>query len=426
MKNFKKITALLICTLMYTAFSCERTEKPDEFPTESISEMESEEVTINVATLFEIKEKPEKIAEKLGFDVNINLYNGEKPFESLTLDILSGNQPDIVWVTHEDMLNLISNNYMADMCPIMEQSESLKKEDFLPNVISGLEKNGEIPALCQRFSIHTAVAKTANVGENAENWTVKEALDKFRSMPEDVNFLAFEHRAYDRVNYFLKRVSLDSVNYEKSKCDFGGAFLETIGNVMNFPEFSDKNTPETDDLLNDRAIVEEVHIDGLVNGLNQYLYAYFGGEDITFVGYPSESGKGYRTEIYSMLGILGTSMHKSEAYEFIAMMINDDSEPFGIPVTEKLFNQQLNRSKYEGMSINAPVTLFDKEFTISKKCLNQLVEYIRKVEFEPYTSKEVDNIIREEYLKAFSGESTAQECADMLNNRVNIYLNEHK
>ncbi|MDE5584240.1 MAG: ABC transporter substrate-binding protein [Ruminococcus sp.] len=426
MKNFKKITALLICTLMCATVSCQTTEKPNEFPTESVSETEAEEVAINVATLFEIKEKPEKIAEKLGFGVDINLYKGEKSFESLILDILSGNQPDVVWVAHEDMLNLISNNYMADMCPLMEHSESLKKEDFLPNVISGLEKNGEIPALCPRFSIHTAVAKTANVGENAENWTVKEALDKFRSMPEDVNFLAFEHRAYDRVNYFLKRVSLDSVDYENSKCNFGGAFFETLGNVMNFPEFSDKNTPETDDLLNDRAIVEEVHIDGLVNGLNQYLYAYFGGEDITFVGYPSESGKGYRTEIQSMLGILGTSTHKSEAYEFIAMMINDDSEPFGIPVTEKLFNQQLNRSKYEGMSINAPVTLFDKEFTISEKCLNQTVEYIRGVEFEPYTSKEVDNIIREEYHKAFSGESTAQECTDMLNNRVNIYLNEHK
>lgn len=419
---------------MLNTVSCNEKNKETDStaPTSSESATDNNETPLTVATTIDLSQVKNQITKKMSCDVDIKYYPYSEEtdsFELLHLDMISGNTPDVVYSYTDDITKLVRKGYMTDMYPLMEQSENLKKEDFLPNVLEGLDVNGKLPAICGSWQLFTAVAKTENVGENMENWTPAQAINAFNNMPEDMSFLYHEWMEYDRKNYFIKRVAVDAVDYSNNTCDFGGAFMEMLGNINNFPPFQ-PYTADNDALINNHALVEEVHLSGINYVVAQSLYSYFGGEDITFVGYPSESGKGYVTETFSMLGILETSQKKQQGYEFIDTVINNNLintiMMCSMPITEKQLTAQLNESKYNSMSVHCPQYLpnSDEQVEISEEALKKVVDYIRNVEFEPYTSDTVENIVFEEYHKCFAGETTPQECADMLDNRVSIYLSE--
>lgn len=263
-----------------------------------------------------------------------------------------------------------------------------------------------------------------------ENWTPEQAFEAYNNMPEDMSFLYYGHRKYDKLNYFMERVAVDSVDYKNNTCNFSGAFMETLENLNNLPAFQE-NESDSNALINNQALVEEVWFFGINSAVAQSLYSYFGGEDITFVGYPSESGKGYTMDCFSMLAIPETSQHKPQAYEFISFMINDyltngNGIMYTMPITERHLKAQLKESKYSGSSVNCPqyIPETNEQVQISDEALDKFVDYVRHVEFEPYTSSEVKSIVFNEYHKCFEGETTPQECADMLNNRISLYLSE--
>lgn len=431
----KKI--LIAVFAMLTAFSCSEKKQDSSAPetTSGTSVNESEEnVKIKVATLVDdISKFKSEIDKGMSCDVEIKYYPYSEETDSLellNLDMISGENFDVVYSTTEDIHTLIKRGYMTDLSPLMEQSETLKKEDFLPNVLAGLEVDGKIPAICNEWKLFTAVAKTSNVGENMENWTPAQAFEAFNNMPEDMSFLYYGHRKYDQLNYFITRVAADSVDYKNNTCNFSGAFMQTLENLNNLPEFQDYE-PDSNALIKNQALVEEVWFFGINSTVTQSLYSYFGGEDITFVGYPSESGKGYTTDCFSMLAIPETSQHKPQAYEFISFMINDyltngNSLTYTMPITEKHLQAQLNESKYNSSSVHCPqyIPETNEQVQISDEALDKFIDYIRNAEFEPYTSDTVDSIVFEEYHKCFAGETTPQKCADILNDRISIYLSE--
>ncbi len=427
---------LIFITLLATlnTVSCGKkdvdTESPAPYEPESVTD--NSETTLNIATTIDLSQVKNEIIKKMGCDVNIKQYSStdeNDALELINLDMISGEVFDVVYSTSEDIHTLTKRNYFTDLSPLMEQSENLKKEDFLPNVFEGLKVDGKIPAICDGWILYTAVAKTENVGENMENWTPAQAIKAFNNMPEDMTFLCNEYMEYDRENYFIKRVAVDAVDYNNNTCDFGGAFMEMLGNINNFPPFS-QYIWNNDALIKNHALVSEVYLFGINCAVTQNLYSDFGCADITFVGYPSESGKGYITEVPLMLGIPENSQNKKQGFRFIDLVINDSlinkSMMYSMPITEKQLTAQLSESKYNSMSVHCPQYLpeSDEQVQISEEALQKVVDYIRSVRFEPYTNNTVQNIVREEYHKCFAGESTPQECADILENRVSIYLSE--
>ncbi len=431
----KKILIAVAVLAMMNTFSCSEKTKNSPAPESSgTSATESEEnIKIKVASLVaDMSKVKSKIDKKMSCDVEIKFYpydKGNDTLELLNLDMISGENFDVVYADDEDIHTLIKRDYMTDLSPLMEQSETLRKEDFLPNILAGLEVDGKIPAICYSWRLFTAVAKTSNVGENMENWTPAQAFEAYNNMPEDMNFLYAEYDEYDKLDYFINRVAIDSVDYDSRTCNFGDSFIKTLENVNNMPEFQ-KRELDASALIKNHALVKDVWLYGINHVVTQSLYANFGCEDITFVGYPSESGKGYVTHAPLMLAIPETSQHKPQAYEFISFMINDElintDMNATLPITERQLQAQLSKSKYSNSSVRSPqyIPMTNEQVEISDEALNKVVDYIRNVEFEPYTSAEVENIVSEEYHKCFDGGTTPQECADMINNRVSLYLSE--
>lgn len=133
-----------------------------------------------------------------------------------------------------------------------------------------------------------------------------------------------------------------------------------------------------------------------------------------------------------MYGITETSENKEGAWEFVSSLFETGSltqkslEHKGIPVTKTAVENLFDMGSYMNNSIRAPYSYpgSDEKLEISDNTVNQLVEYISTVTLEPYADLQIESIINEECGAVYAGERTPEECADILNNRIGIYLSE--
>lgn len=432
----KKMIIAISVFLMFSSVSCEKKNSPEI--SGDIPEVSEEPTTIKLATFYNMSKTEKnlisKMKEKSGTNVDITYYNyteTSEPFELLNLDMISGDCPDVLCVPPQDMYNFIKAGYMSDMYPLLEKSPTLNKESFLPNVLSGLDVDEKLPAICDGFILSTAVAKTKIVGETAENWTPQQALELLNTIPEDTAFLAYSSKAVDVPYYLTERLAIDAIDYKNNTCNFDGEYKEVLNFIENSPEFLDFTHTDFAEysLIDDTALIGEITIWGIDNSISCNTFQNFNGEDITFVGYPSETGKGYLTEGSTMFGIPEICTQKEEAFELISLMISDVSVNsylnMGIPALEKRVQDDLKTSKYTQTSINCPVNINGEEVQMPEEKIQKVMDYIRNITFEPYNQNtEINNIVRQEFSRFLNKEISAQECTDILNNRLSLYLSE--
>ncbi len=451
----KKLTALLLAILTLTACGTAPDEINDsqESTTETYPES-NEEITVNVAAIGcsnDIYEKLGNINSIPGVTINRIEYNqsseSQNPYDTLKMDIVSGKDIDIVALSPEYMKPLIYSGYTTDLYPLFEQSEKIKKDDILPNVISGLEVDGKLPAIYPNFWMFTAAAKTSRVGADKENWTYDDAFEAFYNMGEDEEFLIPCNIDSDMKEYFMKRVSIDAVDLKNSTCDFNGDFSDILSRAHQLPTMENKhqaangmsdeeisvmNSESQCALINDKALVSSVWFHGINSYLCKQIYADFGCEDVTFVGYPSNTGKGYYTFIRTMFAINENSSEKEAAFsvieEFLGSEFQNDCglHGGGIPVVTSAFEGSTEISKWNSGSVNSPVTVpgTEENVTITPEVLKKAMDYIKSAEIEAYYDDRLGRIIWEEYNGVFLGEVSEEDCIDALNSRVSIYLSE--
>lgn len=165
---------------------------------------------------------------------------------------------------------------------------------------------------------------------------------------------------------------------------------------------------------------------------------------MTFVGYPSENGSGSKFIIGKQFAIMENSSEKEGAWEFLKSVIDADKaspQMSGIPITEKGFEtvceaalekpyffDDLNDGKktfwdetgYDSCT-NLPIIIEP----MSESDKQKYVEFVRGIDrISSGIESNVDNIIKEETELYFSGEYSAEKCAEMIQNRVSIMLSE--
>lgn len=455
MKNITRITALTLSVLtLASAFSCGKDRDKDKSINEnSVTEEQPAKTVIDIAwctyaepavndRISAFSKNNEKYSVNLTnyWEVAWEEYKDEssddpdfyetKAREMLHMDMISGKVPDIIIGETEVMLSFLNGGYFTDMYPLMDAG-TVPREAFMPNFLKGYEINGELPLFAYGVKLETAIALSSDIGKEYEHWTLDEMKQYCEnSMPDDKTLLDYRDSIYDIPDYVLYAIMRECVDYTTAECDFHGSFIDAL-------EFAKS--------IN---IGENEHIDGMqdfvirhstIHGINtifsqEIVYSGFSGKDFTFVGFPSTDGCGAVVGTMSnpVFGILENSDCKEGAWEFLSSLFDEGFQVnltlnfSGLPMIESAIDKAMNKDQWSKGSINKILGTDEAGNTLqidenSKKLFE---EYIRNVEIRPYSDKAVDEIIREEYMKAVSGECTAQECADTIENRIRLYLSE--
>ena len=459
MKKFA-VASTLTAAMLLTACSG---EKPSQVQQETKTEQNTA-VTENGKTVLKIAiagGMPQAFTDNMNMPADIKLERTDyfkeidDPYQpgsiaavrrNIEMDMISGNAPDMFVLPPAYARIFIDCGITADLFGCMEKYGGIQKNDFLPNMLDGMTVDGKLPAMVQTVYIKTAIAKTKFVPKEYENWTPQQAIDFYSKAHElGMSFMG-EENGWDTSllpRYFLTQSASGCIDLTANTCDFfSGSFISTLDFSASHvpPETYNGGDTDTDiSGLNDEQLVFPFMINGFNDALADDTCGALGGEDITFVGYPSDDGCG--TDVIcngNMIGITSVCSNEEKAWELTDYWMKwqkklekyEHDGTRGVPVLKEPLDRDYHRPDDYGNSINRVQYRITgsgsiEEYTVPQEYKDMLYDYLFRVEFRPYEPEQFMNMVFEETDPVIAGERSADDCAAILQDRISTYLSEN-
>lgn len=367
-------------------------------------------------------------------------------------DITSGsNCPDILDLSNIDVKELASKGVFEDMMPYLEKSSVLNKDDFFENIISSYTFDSKLVGIPKSFSLSTIVGKTSEVGDR-DGWTIEDIM---AYADEHQGASLFEGMTKSGMLYSLLAYDLDSyIDWETGKCNFDSEeFQKVLEFVNTFPEeydwqSDDRSTPlkiqSGDVLLNMTGIYQLESVQE-----NEAMF----GEPVTYIGYPTADGScGTYIQASELYAIASKSSNKDGAWAFIENYLSqpiNDMNSYGLPASksalddlvekatnvtymtdengEQVLDENGNPIPEDGTS---SISYGDWEYTYhvpTAEEVDTLKTLISKAQPAGTSGNdEITNIITEEAEAFFKGQKSAADVANVIQSRVQVYVNENR
>ena len=362
----------------------------------------------------------------------------------LNADIASGKVPDLILLDNEMPIDSYMNKGLfEDLLPYIEKDADLDINDLMPNIIEACSKDGKLQILVPYFSVNTLLAKSAYVGTE-RGWTVEEAMNAWKSLPEGAEFLNGETKS-SMLNTCIQLSASQFIDWETGKCSFGGdSFIKMLEFINMFPEKIDEDEYYTDEYWDnydtmwreDKVLTSQCYL-GDFREFNRQEKGTF-GEDITMIGFPSANGDGSVIMPGLEIVLSAKSSVKDGAWSFMRTFLMDEyqSDIYGFPVSVKHLEESAKKAREknyyedengERVEYDDMYYIGDMEIVIepmteqeTKELMDELYGFTQIFRYDDA----LNQIITEEAAAYFAGQKTAKDVADIIQSRAQIYVNE--
>ncbi len=373
------------------------------------------------------------------------------PDAQLKLDIAAGKTPDIICMGNGSSLftSLGKKGALVDLYELMGTDGTVSKDDIVPNVLKAGEFDGKLLTVSPSFYVTTFVAKKKYVDK--QGWTMDEMIETYNNLPNDMRLFAYNQ---SRENIFSSLLyGGNFIDSKNGTCSFDSPeFIKLLEFCNRFedeesPDWETMNQDEMNDYwneqetacMNDKAFLGEMSLSDL-RGYSHVRYVTF-NDEISLVGLPNAGGNGAVLSLNKNYAIMSSSSNKDVCWKFISQFFDEDYQTgdrmYNIPALKSAFTKKLDEAMENPYYIDAngkkqeyenTYYINDKEVKIpnlSQEERDFLEEYILGVEPASFDwSNNINEIIKEEISAYFEGERSAQETAELIQNRVSILVSE--
>lgn len=374
---------------------------------------------------------------------NYNSFdNNNGGVTQLNNDIISGGMPDILITSSElPTDNYAAKGLLADIGQMIEKDEELSQIEFMTNVFESYSMNDKLYYVIPSFHARTMVGKASVVGDR-NTWTMKDMQELMASLPEGTNLIT----ELTRDSFFdvaMQFCGSDFVDVSAGKCNFNSeGFIALMEYAKTLPEELSEDYFGQDYWMNyesqyrdNRTVLNQLYISSVRN-MNYTINGSF-GEPVSYIGFPTESGQGSYIELDQAYTISAKSKHKDVAWEFLRYYLTDEYQSeltYTLPIQRKYFMEQAqeatkrpywidmdgNKQEYDDTFwMNGEVITIPP---MSQEQVDAAVAMIESITKHPYVDRDLMNIINEDMGAFFSGQKSAKEVADTIQNRAQLYV----
>lgn len=363
-----------------------------------------------------------------------------------------------------DIESIAGNGAFADLEPFLERSSLLKREDYLENALECYQYHGQLVGIPCEIRLRTIVGGTSDLGQDP-GWTLEEMISYAAAHPEQQLFngvvrndILYDCLAFN-LDAFIPASNESSVVLARTfdecrggQCRFDSEdFRELLAFAATFPEEYD---PQNDERSTPKMIQE-----GDVLLYKTLIYDFYGiqehqvmfGEPV-YIGYPATDGIGCIAECSGALALAAQSENPEEAWEFIEYYLERSLNSRWMTEfsTRKSFlEQQMEEAVTVSYYLDEEGNLLldadgnpvpkslggirwsfeDDEITFRTateeevNCVKELIESARPLSA---ADDRIMAIIQEEAEPFFQGQKSVEEVADIIQSRVQIYLDERQ
>lgn len=375
--------------------------------------------------------------------------NWEAGIEKMNSDILAGNVPDILVVPSNLDISIYSNKGLfADLYEFMDKDTTIKREDYLQNIIALGEYNGELYELIPRFNAVTLIGKTSDVGEGF-SWTYDDVNALMSKKGEGVRLFS-EDSARSSIMYYGINLAFDQFyNSNTGECKFDSPeFIQYLELLNQFPEEVSEDLWSQDNYWveyetqwrNGKTVLKY----GWIYNFKTYVemsQGYF-GEKVSYIGFPTAEGSGSAAYVDFTFAMAEESAFKDEAWEYISYFIKDEyQESFdsGFPVKLSALDKKAEKDMQPSTWVDEETgeeIVEDYYFWIGEEELilelptkeecQYVIDFLKNIDYRQKDVSDITAIIEEDTAAYFAGEKTAQQVADTIQSRVKIFVNEKR
>ncbi len=378
-----------------------------------------------------------------GYRIEIEQYvRSEKPEEDgvlrLQREIVSGNGPDLIDFGDGYTTSDIVGKYTEDLSACLgEEGRTACYE----NILSAFSYEEGLYAIPLGFMLKSFVGRTENLG-NRSSWTIGEMMEYYRGQGKGRLLYPGAFKA-DVFGTILTGSMEYYIDWEAGKCTFDGEefrkVLEFCNSFSGHLEIGEDFSVQ-DAFLEDKALLMPVKVGTVYDICEEEMI--FNGEEVTFIGFPVESGSGTMIESCGpVLALSGNSKNKDAAWEFIRQCLDVPAQrelPSGFPVRQSVLEEQLAdamETEYgtDENGVRHPVAkhqvIIEGEepldiYSITREQADQLLGLVEGACACSQTDQRIYQIFLDEAGNYFSGVKSLEETADVIQARVSMYVAE--
>lgn len=387
------------------------------------------------------------------YTVELKAYD---QLDDLSGDILSGNAPDVYSFDDSlDMNKLVNLGAVSNMYELSEKYGGFKKEDILDNIISAYEYKGGLYMISQDFQVNLTLGNKNYFPKTKISY--EELFDIADNIPDNTYFSnAIGVKSDEDIFEYTCTDSLgDWINIEKGECSFDSErFVELLNftkrashlSAIDWDELNKTASDEEIELLykeeksrlknNTALILKDIFVFSLyeVSITDQYNIKL---EDTMLLEPFGDTSEGY---VYSnnYYSVIANGNCPQGGWDYINFLVSDKFLTNYLQTKDKFVTRKESFEK-----INERI-LYEQEYAkmhnsetydignthkmianISDNEYEMIMEYISKCTSLKAVYNDIVDILNEEYMSFSSGEITAERCAELIQDRVSIYLSEN-
>lgn len=382
--------------------------------------------------------------ENDNYRIVIKKYTDGDYITKLNNDITSGNIPDILITDSQiPFESYAAKGAFADLYEFIDKDEILNRDDFLPNLLTAMETDGKLYRFTDSFQVFTAVGKTSIFGKET-GIDFKRLNEIMESRPEGTEILAGTTKE-NILEHAMELCADNFIDYKTGKCDFtSDYFIELLEFANGFLNSMDLDS-YFDDAFWDRyrtmfADEETLLLITFITDFSDIFYNEHEifGEEVTAVGFPTFSGLGSAFYVNGGFAISAKSENREGAWEFIRTLLNEDYQDgvSELPVRKSSLEKQAQRNMKEfdphatRLTAIGSMMLGTSGYMIeddkpTQADIDKTMDIITSTTQINRYNETVSGIVAEEAGAYFNGSKTAEDAAQMIQNRVQNYLDEN-
>lgn len=366
-------------------------------------------------------------------------------YTKLNNDIIAGDIPDIISLDSLNVKSYTSKGLLADLYPFIDSDPDIGREYFTDGVLNAMEQDGKLYQIGLSFYIQTLAGLNSVVGDTP-GWTMEQMMAAYKTLPEGAQLLQWMTKE-SFISNFLNYCLDDYVNYETGKCNFtSDDFIRMLELANTFPENYDDYYDEDYEYLSDSRRMKngDLMLTRIyISGMSDYKWnmAEYTGTDLTFIGYPRSSGVGHNAYLNTPLAVSAKSKYQDGAWQFLKFLIGEEYQstltwqfPMSQSAYDELAKTAMEPSYYideKGEKVEYEDTYWidDEEVSLppmTQENVDTVSNLIKSI--DSFTSYQYDEtmmtIISEETAAYFAGTKSAQDVANLIQNRVSTYIME--
>lgn len=359
-------------------------------------------------------------------------------------EMVSGEGPDILYVSQEDMILMQEKGMLCDLSDMIAQET---KGVMIPGVLELGTVNGDLVGLVPEVSfvtMGTADKVWAETGWNTEELaSLLTAADNWEYPFHQIG-VNMDGASIFFFVFFMDPAHSGFLDLEQGTAHFDSEefaqILELCKRYGDERPFEQRmreqlSKDERTQLLQEGETVGELlYLYGGLDAFSDIAERY--GDDAHIVGFPVESGSGCYVDSYSYgyLVVNAKTKHQEEISKFFAQLLDYDNQfktNGGCVRMDVIRNSVYYEEWRDGYimlrSSDTEDSMVCQEIALKPDGTPYLEEYLAFVEGcepRPYWPPQIRSIVGEEINSFFEGKKSAGETADIIQRRVQLYLDE--